>query len=105
MLSKATVRDRAAHPVVGTLVPGDHAVLTVRDTGIGMTKATVDRIFEPFFTTKSVGKGTGLGLSVTHGIVVGHDGAVLVDSAPSRGTSISVYFPIAEKELPIALAS
>ena len=104
-LSKANVEEGAPHSAVGTLTPGAHAVLTVRDTGSGMTKATVDRIFEPFFTTKGVGKGTGLGLSVTHGIIVGHGGAIQVDSAPGRGTSFSIYLPTAGSEIPIALAS
>ncbi len=104
-LSKTTLEEGVPHSAVGALAPGAHAVLTVRDTGSGMTKATIDRIFEPFFTTKGVGKGTGLGLSVTHGIIVGHGGAIHVDSAPGRGTSFSIYLPTAEQEIPIALAS
>jgi PAS domain S-box-containing protein len=91
---------------IGKLQPGTQtAIVTVRDSGSGMDKATVDRIFEPFFTTKGVGKGTGLGLSVTHGIIAGHGGAIQVSSEPGEGTSFSIYLPIAENEQPLALAS
>jgi nitrogen-specific signal transduction histidine kinase/CheY-like chemotaxis protein len=73
--------------------------LSVVDTGHGMDEATRRRIFEPFFTRRQHGKGTGLGLAVVQSIVSGHDGAVLVDSAPGQGSAFHVYLPLLEDEV------
>ena len=91
-------------PDIG-LAPGSYVRITVTDTGAGMDEKTLQRAVEPFFTTKGVGKGTGLGLSVTHGIVTGHGGAIDVDTAPSGGTTFSIYLPLDEADVSLALTA
>ena len=83
----------AADSLRTDLAPGRYVRVSVRDTGHGMDRATLERVFEPFFTTKSPGVGTGLGLAVVHGIMRNHDGVAHVESAPGIGTVFQLYFP------------
>lgn len=76
-----------------TLQPGQYCLVTVTDTGLGITKDDIGRIFEPFFTNKEQGKGTGLGLAMVYGVATSHCGAVLVDSEPGHGSVFRVYLP------------
>ncbi|MEM6868191.1 MAG: ATP-binding protein [Cyanobacteria bacterium P01_C01_bin.121] len=72
---------------------GPHVVITVTDTGIGMSPETLQKIFDPFFTTKPPSQGTGLGLAAVMGIVKSHGGLVEVQSTVGQGSRFSVYLP------------
>jgi two-component system, cell cycle sensor histidine kinase and response regulator CckA len=74
----------------------EYVVLTVHDTGAGMSEETRSRIFEPFFTTKPAGRGTGLGLWIARDIMQRYGGTIEVTSAPGSGTTFTMYFPRAE---------
>jgi PAS domain S-box-containing protein len=97
---KLTVKTRNVE-VNASTVPGGVAeapsgpcvLLSVSDSGVGMSPAVQAQIFDPFFTTKEMGKGTGLGLATVYGIVKQSSGTISVDSEPGKGSTFRVYFP------------
>ena len=83
---------------IATQTLGDRVMLSVEDTGIGMSEQVLKDIFLPFFTTKDVDEGTGLGLPVVHGIVTSHGGTINVESAPGQGARFGIELPVAADE-------
>lgn len=78
---------------VGECAAGAYATIAIGDTGSGMEPHIAERVFEPFFTTKDVGKGTGLGLSQVFGLVRQLRGEIAIDTAPGKGTTVTLYLP------------
>jgi CheY-like chemotaxis protein len=85
---KANERDKPVE-----LPPGDYVLISVTDTGTGMTPEVVARACEPFFTTKEPGKGSGLGLAQVYGLAQQSGGGLRIASTLGKGTSVAVYLP------------
>jgi signal transduction histidine kinase/CheY-like chemotaxis protein len=80
------------------VTPGQYILISVSDTGCGISPENLARVFDPFFTTKEVGKGTGLGLSMVYGFVKQSQGHVKIYSEPGKGTSVKLYLPMADQK-------
>jgi two-component system, cell cycle sensor histidine kinase and response regulator CckA len=102
--SKVTLDEAYAQARLGT-TPGDYAMLSVSDTGAGMTEEVKAHLFEAFFTTKPVGKGTGLGLVTCQTIVRQSGGHIDVSSELDQGTTFKIYFPRIEQPAAAAASS
>ncbi len=85
-------------PVGSGALPGIYECIEIKDTGIGIDEAHMEKIFQPFFTTKPEGEGTGLGLAVVKKIVQFHGGFLIVDSVLGKGTTFSVYLPVTNQQ-------
>jgi len=75
----------------------DVCVISIQDTGTGISKENIEKIFEPFFSTKDLDKGTGLGLAMSYGIINQHGGYIHVDSVVGKGTRFEIYLPAIDK--------
>ena len=80
------------------VTPGQYILVSVSDTGSGISPENLERVFDPFFTTKEVGKGTGLGLSMVYGFAKQSQGHVKIYSEPGHGTSVKLYLPMADQK-------
>jgi PAS domain S-box-containing protein len=76
-----------------SLAPGRYVVLSVEDTGTGMSEAVLQRAFDPFYTTKGVGEGTGMGLPMVEGLMRQIGGGAHIRSSPGQGTTVCLHFP------------
>ncbi|MGE6531005.1 PAS domain S-box protein [Pseudomonas sp. NPDC077382] len=101
-LSTRNVQVEADEAVSLDVAPGAYVVITVADTGVGMSKEVVAQAFDPFFTTKPLGMGTGLGLSMVYGFTRQSGGQVSIDSEPGTGTRVSLFLPSLGTSAPTA---
>ncbi len=102
--SNVLMGDRKAREHPG-LIPGSYVMLTVTDTGVGMSPDVLSHLFEPFYTTKGPGKGTGLGLATCYGIIKQSGGYIAVRSQPSQGTTFTIFLPRTEEPAPPVMAT
>ncbi|MFZ4440500.1 MAG: sensor histidine kinase, partial [Syntrophales bacterium] len=94
LVNAGQAMDRHGTITVTSRQEGEQVVLSISDTGRGMTEEIRKRIFEPFFTTKDIGKGTGLGLSIAYDIIKKHGGDITLESEPGEGTTFTIRLPI-----------
>ncbi len=73
----------------------EHIVVEITDNGVGIAHEDIPHIFEPFFSTKEKASGIGLGLAIVHGIVQNHNGKIDIESEVGKGTTVSIYLPLA----------
>lgn len=95
--SRATI-DKDFCQAHGYGEPGNYALISVADTGVGMSAEVLQNIFDPFYTTKDTGKGTGLGLAIAWGIIKQHKGYILVDSSCDKGSCFKIYLPLTTRK-------
>lgn len=103
MRTERTEIDRNFCQMYGYGEPGQYALISVEDSGVGIPREIQQKIFDPFFTTKDTGKGTGLGLAMAWGIVKQHKGYILVESDPGKGSRFKIYLP--QTDQPLAVKS
>jgi signal transduction histidine kinase len=87
--------------IITTETEDGDVLIKVKDNGIGMSEQTIKKIFEPFFTTKEVGEGTGLGMSIAYNTIKKHNGQIVVNSEPGKGTEFILKIPLIFDTKPI----
>ncbi len=101
----STIQATAVPATDDGLQPGPYVRIAIEDTGCGMSPDVVARVFEPFFTTKAGGRGTGLGLSMVYGFAKQSGGVATIASEVGRGTTVSLFLPLAGNELHASAAN
>jgi len=84
--------------VLEAVAQGQHALIKVRDNGMGISAENIGKVFDPFFTTKDVGEGMGLGLSICYRIIQAHEGRITVNSVPAEFTEFTLELPVTQEE-------
>lgn len=92
------IDDNKGTITIETTQDADTKIITISDTGAGMSPDTLQRIFDPFFSTKEVGQGTGLGLYIVYGIIKEHNGAIRAESTPGVGTTFFIRLPLTPEQ-------
>jgi signal transduction histidine kinase len=92
--ARDAIADKPGVISISTSLHRGKILVSIQDTGKGMTPDMLDKLFIPFFTTKEVGKGTGLGLSVSYGIIKGLGGEIKVESVPGEGSTFTLELPL-----------
>jgi len=85
--------DGSGKIIIRTYMKDDNVLISIKDSGEGMTEEVLKHIFEPFYTTKEMGRGAGLGLSISYNIISRHNGKIAVNSRPGKGTEFIVSLP------------
>ena len=93
ILTRNVHLDEEQAAMMHDIAPGDYVVLSVADTGTGISRENIARVFEPFFTTKEADKGSGLGLSMVYGFARQSGGHATIRSEPGLGTEVEIYLP------------
>lgn len=97
---KSKQSDKEESLTITTRREDGKVMISIKDTGIGMTQEVKEKMFDPFFTTKDVGEGTGLGLSIVFSIIEKHGGQIVVNTAPGEGAEFIIYLPFKITNLP-----
>jgi len=95
-INAAQAMKKGGELMISTKKDHKNAILSIEDTGVGISGENISKTFMPFFTTKDVGEGTGLGLSVVYGIIQNHNGDIKVSSEPGKGTIFEICLPLEE---------
>lgn len=98
ILNATQVMPKGGTLTLKTKKEGEEAVISIKDTGFGISKQNMRKLFEPFFTTKDDVQGVGLGLSVSYGIVKRHHGRIEVQSKEGKGTTFTIYLPLTHED-------
>jgi len=95
-LNVLTTTDGRTHFVHAGTIPPDRpcVCISVKDNGGGIPRGVLEHMFEPFYTTKGIGQGSGLGLAAVHGITLGLEGTILVETTEGVGTTFRIYLPM-----------